>query len=90
MVSRLHRGLDWCHESLLGPDRGKVQLAGRLVEGMIAAVDKQVAEGSSAVEDSPVVNKRAVENIRARELAVAVVHILAVECTPAEAVPDMG
>ena len=67
-----------------------VQPAGRLVEGMIAAVDKQVAEGSSAVEDSPVVDKRAVENIRAWGLAVAVVHILAVECTPAEAVPDMG
>ena len=69
-------------------DRGKVQLAGRLVEGMMAVADKRVAEDSSAVEDSPVVDKRAVEDIQARGLAV--VHILAeaVGCNPAEVVPD--
>lgn len=69
--------------------RGTVRLAVRQVEDMTAVADRQVAEGNSAVEDSPAVDRRAVEDMH-HIRAQAGAHILAeaVGCNPAEAVPD--
>lgn len=38
-------------------DLGTVPLAGRLVEDMTAVADMQIAEGNSAVERSPAVDR---------------------------------
>ena len=94
MVSRLRQGPE-VRRSREGTGRGTVRLVVRRVEDMTAVADRQVAEGNSAVEDSPAVDRRAVEDthhIRAQMPAQPVAHRLAVAvgCIPAEAVPDMA
>lgn len=75
--------------------QGTVRLAVRQVEDMTAVADRQVAEGNSAVEDNPAVDRRAAEDmhhIRAQVPAQPVAHSLAVAvgCILVEAVPDMA